>query len=343
MGDQTEAIMNFWLQVSQGIEEAPYWRASTNLSAASPFVQAAPPSWSLLKMEPPAIDVSFTAGGAHNWNTKPGMKDLHATSSKCQGYNASIPKCQVLAGSACLQARAATSKWAASRASHLPAFLIHVSRVKSCIAVSCSKNRFYDLAKVCCGSRWNSAQRTSLFEFFTGMRWFENNHTTSELSSGTGWAVFGNILSERICLDVYDIFVCSLLKRSLDRAPRRRWFNNHSQRFGASISSYFRMPWTSHKNLTASFRTTLVLMVSPSAIQVTHPSTKRPIAARWDARTSGGSRHHLNSRWWCLPSVKTCCDFWTSLDPGLKPFRDFQPFQGFFPPKPSLIKGATCQ
>ena len=60
MGDQTEAIMNFWLQVSQGIEEAPYWRASTNLS---PFVQAAPPSWSLLKMEPPAIDVSFTAGG----------------------------------------------------------------------------------------------------------------------------------------------------------------------------------------------------------------------------------------------------------------------------------------
>lgn len=142
--------------------------------------------------------------------------------ARAKNYKASISKCQVLAGSACLQARAVTWKRAASRASHLPAFLIYnlsaMCRILHCYIYcytaihcwfhSCSNNGFYHLAKVCRGSRWNSAQRTSLFDILTrrcdGLKTDTQQVNYVMALLDEGWVVSGNISSQPMCLDVHD-------------------------------------------------------------------------------------------------------------------------------------------
>lgn len=89
--------------------------------------------------------------------------------------------------------------------------------VESCTAIytathcwfhSCSNNGFYDLAKVCRGSRWNSAQRTSLGDILTrrcdGLKTDTQQVNYVMALLDEGWVVSGNSSSQRMCLDVHD-------------------------------------------------------------------------------------------------------------------------------------------
>ena len=173
------------------------------------------------------------------------------------------------------------------------------------------------------------------FRYFDkAMRWFENRHTTSQLRNGTPWRGMGGIWQHLVSTPVFGCSWCflSVVAEKVHCIGR--------QEKHVPIIILGDLLQASHIILGCHELVTKISQESPtsfkdhpSAIQVTHPSTKRPIAVRWNARTSGGSRHYLNSWWWCLPSVKTCCDFLTFMDPVFKP----NPFS------PSLIKGATCQ
>ena len=132
------------------------------------------------------------------------------------------------------------------------------------------------------------------FRYFDkAMRWFENRHTTSQLRNGTPWRGMGGIWQHLVSTHVFGCSWCFLSVVAAKVHCIGRQGEHVSIIILWDLLQASHIVLGCHELVTKISQKSRTSFTSPSAIQVTHPSTKRPIAVRWNARTSRGSRHYL--------------------------------------------------